>query len=180
MDTLQAIFSRRTIRRYNGKQLTEQELETLLSAAYAAPAGHARYADLHLLVITDKDFIARWEARFGEVNGIKNAHPFYGAPTVVLVSSVMSEPPMDNVKYSDAAGIVQNMALTAVELGIGACHIWGAVRALNATPALKAELPIPEGRVPCCAIALGHTDEVYALRTVDKTRIATDFFKGEK
>jgi len=179
MNVLDAIHSRRTIRRYNGEPVTSEELAVLLDAAYAAPAGHARYADLHLTVITDKDFIARWERCFGERNGNPSAHPFYGAPTLVLVSSVMNPAPMDNVKYSDAAGIVENMALAAVELGVGACHIWGAVRALNATPELRAELPIPEGRVPCCAIALGHTDEVYGLREVRRDRIATDFFKGE-
>ena len=180
MNILEGILSRRSIRRYNGEPITQHELERVLDAAYAAPAGHARYGDLHLLVITDKDFLARWEACFGACNGNSAAHPFYGAPTVVLVSSVMNPSPMDNVKYSDAAGIVENMALAAVELGIGACHIWGAVRVLNATPELKAELPIPEGRVPCCAIALGHTDEVYALREVDRARITTDYFKGEK
>ena len=179
MNALEAIFSRRTIRRYNGEQITDKELDTLLSAAYAAPAGHARYEELHLLVITNKEFIARWEARFGECNGIENAHPFYGAPTVVLVSSVMNPAPMDNVKYSDAAGIVENMALAATEIGVGACHIWGAVRALNASPDLLAELNLPQGRVPCCAIALGHTDEVYTRREIKKNRIATDFFKGE-
>jgi len=176
MNTFDTLFSRRSIRKYNGEKLSEEELALILKAAYASPIGRARFDTLTLTVITDADFIARWEKRFGEHNGNENAHPFFGAPTVVLVSSVVNEAPLDNVNYSNAAIVVQNMAIAATELGIGSCHIWGAVRSLNISPDLLSELDIPEGQKPCCAITLGHTGEKYSLRDIPENKIKT-FYK---
>ncbi len=176
MNTLDALFSRRSIRCFNGEPVTDQQLRMILKAAYAAPVGHARYETLHLTVISNADFLSRLEKATASAWGTPDAHPFYGSPTVILVSSVMEAAPMDNVYYSNAASVVQNMALAATELGVGACHIWGAVRTLNDDAALREELSLPEGMIPCCAIAIGQTEESYALREIPDERIATAFF----
>ncbi|MBQ8515069.1 MAG: nitroreductase family protein [Ruminococcus sp.] len=177
MNTLENLYSRKSIRSYNGENITEAELKEILKAACAAPVGRAKYETLTLTVISNADYLSRWEeatAVFADAPGL---HPFYGAPTVILVSSIVPPAPQDNVSYSNAAIIVQNMALAAVELGIGACHIWGAVRALNESPELIRELNLPDEMVPCCAIALGHMDEKYVLRAVQDDRIRTDYMR---
>lgn len=46
MNALDTIYSRRTIRNFNGKAITEQELSRILKAAYAAPVGRAMYDSL--------------------------------------------------------------------------------------------------------------------------------------
>ena len=112
-----------------------------------------------------------------DLTGTPDLHPFYGAPTVILVSSDISAHPMNNVNYSNAAIIVQNMALAAVELGVGSCHIWGAVRALENEDDFIKELNIPEGKIPCCALALGHFDGEYELREIEDNRILTNYVK---
>lgn len=175
MNTLEAIYSRRTIRNFNGESITKDELDEILKSAYASPIGRAMYDTLSLTVINNKELIEKWENQMAEITGNPNLHPFYGAPTVILVSSCIGEAPMNNVNYSNAAIIVQNMALAAVELGIGACHIWGAVRALNSKSDIIKEFNIPEGMVPCCAIALGHFDGAYDLREIPENRIVTSF-----
>lgn len=177
MNTLEAIYSRRSIRNFNGESITENELNEILKAAYAAPIGRAMYDTLHLTVVSNQDFLNRWEKRMGAAVGNPDLHPFYGAPTVILVSSAMPAAPTNNVNYSNAAIIVQNMALAATELGVGACHIWGAVGVLDGNAELTKELNIPEGMVPCCAIALGHFDEKYELREVADDRIQTNYVK---
>ena len=56
--------------------------------------------------------------------GKPDAHSLYGAPMLILVST--KTPPakmIENVIFSNATIIVQNMALTITELGIDACHI---------------------------------------------------------
>ncbi len=166
MDFFQTLYSRRTIRTYNGKPLTEAQLQEILKAGYAAPIGRRRYDTLHLTVITDVEFLAEWEKQVGMESGKADAHPFYGAPTLILISSVVDEEPYSNVNYSNAASIAQNMALAACEMGVGACHIWGAVRTLNNCPDLLSRLPVPEGMVPVCSVALGQTDETYHLREI--------------
>lgn len=175
MNTLDAIYSRRSIRNFNGEAITENELNEILKAAYAAPVGRAMYDTLNLTVVSNKDLLDRWEKHMAQAVGNPDLHPFYGAPTVILVSSAMPVAPMNNVNYSNAATIVQNMALAATELGVGSCHIWGAVGMLNSNAELMKELSIPEGKVPCCAIALGHFDGKYELREVAENRIATNY-----
>lgn len=176
MSTFENLYSRKSIRTYNGKNVTESELNEILKAAYAAPVGRALYDTLNITVISNRDYLNRWEDYCESASGYR---PFYGAPTVVLVSSAIPSTDLNsvNVNFSNAAIIVQNMAIAATELGVGSCHIWGAIRDLNDNEALLNELNLPEGMVPCCAIILGHTDEKYELREIPENRIKTNFIK---
>lgn len=176
MNTFDNLFSRRSIRTYNGENLTEAELAQILKAAYASPVGRALFDTLNITVITNRNYLDKWEDCCESETGRR---PFYGAPTVILVSSLIPETDLKsvNVNFSNAAIIVQNMATAATELGIGSCHIWGAVRFLNDNEELLKELNLPEGMVPCCAIILGHTDEKYELRDIPENKIKTNFIK---
>ncbi len=176
MNTFENIFSRRSIRTYNGKNITEAELNQILKAAYASPVGRALYDTLNLTVISNRGYLDKWEDYCEKESGHR---PFYGAPTVILVSSLIPSTDLKsvNVNFSNAAILIQNMAIAATELGIGSCHIWGAVRFLNDNEDLLKELHLPEGMVPCCAIILGHTDEKYELRDIPEIKIKTDYIK---
>lgn len=79
--------------------------------------------------------------------------------------------------YSNAAILVQNMALAATDLGVGACHPCGVVGVLSGNDELIKELDLPEGMQPCCVIVLGHIDEKYTLREVADGRIKTSYLK---
>lgn len=177
MNTMETIYSRKSVRSYTGEPITEAELKEILKAAYAAPVGRAQYQTLHLTVISSREFLDKWEHHMGTVTGNPGMHPFYGAPTVILVSSNVAPAPACNINYSNAAIVVQNMALAAAELGVGACHIWGAIMALGGNAELIKELNLPDGMVPCCALALGKTNETYTVREIPENRIATDYLK---
>ena len=173
MNTMDTICKRKSVRTYTGEQITEEQLNTILKAANAAPVGMGRYEDVHLTVIKSADLLAKIDAAGTAMLGKPDAHALYGAPLLIVVSSKM--PPvkmMENVVYSNAAIIVQNMALAATELGVGACHIWGATTALANSPDLCRELALPEGFTPCCAVALGKTEYVYEQREIPMDRIA--------
>lgn len=176
MNTFDNLFSRRSIRSYNGKSITEDELNKILKAAYAAPVGRALFDTLNLTVISNRGYLDRWEDFCESESGHR---PFYGAPTVILVSSLIPSTDLKsvNVNFSNAAILVQNMAIAATELGIGSCHIWGAVRFLNDNEELLKELSLPEGMTPCCAITLGHTDKKYTLRDIPENKIRTNIIK---
>lgn len=173
MNTLDTIFSRRSIRNFNGKAISEQELSQILKSAYAAPVGRGMYDSLSMTVVTNKALLLKWEQYMANVVGKPDLHPFYGAPTVLLISSAGE----GNVNYSNAATLVQNMALTATDLGIGACHIWGAVGVLNGNVKLVKALKVPDGMTPCCAIALGYFDGEYEMRDIPENRIKTEYVK---
>lgn len=175
MKIADTLNKRKSVRSYTGEQITKEELDAILTAAYAAPVGRRAYDTVMLTVINNPDLLARIDRSIAEYFGDPNLHPLYGAPTLILVSSTILEPPLDNSSYSNAAIVAHNMALEAAELGVGVCHIWGAPIGINRTPELLAELNLPEGFVPCCSVTLGKTQETYELREIPANRIRTDY-----
>ena len=175
MDTINAIC-RKSVRRYNSSPITDGELRQLLRAAQAAPIGLGAYDSVILTVVTNRAFMERVNTATVAMNGRKGTIPLHNAPMLIVVSTKLAGDAKNNVAYSGCACIVQNIALAAVELGIGVCHIWGAIRGLNTDPALVAELNLPEGFSPVCAVTLGHTDEIYKLREIPAGRIQTNYF----
>ncbi len=173
MNTMETIFSRKSIRSYTGEKITEDELQTILKAAYAAPVGRAEYDSLTMTVISNPELLKKIDAAGAKFFNKPDFNPLYNTPMLIVVSSKLSGTPMDNIAYSNAATIVQNMALTAAELGVGACHIWGAIMAIANVPKIIKELNLLDGYSPCCAIALGKTDEKYETREIDMGRIKT-------
>lgn len=173
MNTMQAIKSRKSVRQFNGKLPTESQQRQIIEAANAAPVGLGRYGDMHLTLVTSHKLLERINAAGAKMFGRPDANVLYGAPVLVIVSTKNSSiEQMANVAYSNAAGIVENMALAAVELGVGACHIWGATAAVSSDKDLCSDLGIPDGFVPCCALAIGMSDVPYDEREVPEDRIS--------
>ncbi|MBQ2947829.1 MAG: nitroreductase family protein, partial [Clostridia bacterium] len=114
---MKEIFSRRSVRSYTGEMPTQEELDLILKAIYAAPVGMGRYDSLHVTVVKDADYLARLEAAAGAQLGRENYHPLYGAPVLLIFSSVFPGIPTDNSSYSNCAILSQNAALAAVSLG---------------------------------------------------------------
>lgn len=177
LDTFEALISRRSIRSYTNDVITEENLERILAAAEAAPVAMGLYGDLHLTVITDARLLEKIDRAAAEMMGDRAPQPLYGAPMLIVVSVRRPEPGRENPVYSSAAIVVENMALEAVALGVGACHIWGPIRALNASPDLVAALDLPEDFVPSCGIILGQTEEEYQPREIPEDRISINYIR---
>lgn len=175
MNALETIFSRKSIRSFTGS-VTKEELDTILKAANASPVGRAMYENVHLTVITNNTLLDTINHNAIAFFNNPAVNPLYDAPMYILVSAKLSGP-ADNVGFSNCATIAENMVLAAVELGLGACHIWGATMALSQSEELVKQLQLPEGFTPCCGIILGKTDEVYSQREIPCNRIAVDFIE---
>lgn len=174
MNTFDTLFSRKSVRSYTGEQITTEELEAILKSANAAPIGMGKYEDMHLTVIQNPEMLKKIDVATAEMFGDPNRRPLYNAPTLILVSSRTSDPEhksLGNIPFSNAAIVVHNMVLAAVELGIGACYIWGAVAAVSKKQDIIEALNLPENFVPCCAVSLGKTDETYSVRDIPLNRI---------
>lgn len=89
-----------------------------------------------------------------------------------LISFKKPEPIMENTVFSNAAIVAHNMLLTATELGVGSCYIWGAIAALSGSAELLKDLKLPENFIPYCAIGLAKTDCTYEMRDIPENRIA--------
>lgn len=172
MNTMETICSRKSVRTYTGESITADELAAILKAANASPVGMGQYDSLHLTIITNKELLGKIEKTTAAMFGKPDMHPLYNAPMLILVSSKEPAPMLANVAYSNAAIMVHNMALAATELGVGSCYIWGAIAGISRSPELLAELKLPDGFIPCCALCLGKTSEKYELREVPADRIS--------
>ena len=173
METLNAICSRKSVRSYTGEGISAEALNKILLAANAAPIAMGKFDEVHLTTITNTEALDKIDAAAAALMGDPSRHALYGAPLLIMVSAkVPDDIKAANMAYSNAAIMVENMALEAVELGIGTCHIWGAIMAVRNDSQLTAELGIPQGFTPCCAVALGITEETYAVREVPANKIS--------
>ncbi|NMF25648.1 hypothetical protein HF885_04215 [Olsenella umbonata] len=125
MELREALNRRRSIRSYTGELADPDQLEAIFAAAYEAPVGMGRYEGIHLTVVTRPGLLAAIDAAAARMFGNPDAHPLYGAPMLVVVSSDAE----GNVASANAAAVIQNMSLAAVDQGVGSCYIYGATRA---------------------------------------------------
>lgn len=158
METRKTFAKRHSTRSFQPGQIPENALEAVLDAAGAAPVGMKKYETLRLTVVQNKELIAKISAAAAAIRGVPGQDIFYGAPTVILVSSKPTEVP--GLDYSNAACLVENMLLAATDLELGNVYVFGGLAAgLRAEKALLAELGIPEGFFPLDAVALGYPTE---------------------
>lgn len=170
MDLTTILNSRKSIRSFTGELIPEDALAKILSAANAAPIGLGKYESVHLTVVKSKELLSKIEENASNIFNVHDRSFLYNAPELVIVSTTSS----DNVGYSNAAIVAHNMALQAVDCGVGACHIWGCIAALSKNSELIKELQIPDGFAPVCSIALGVSEEAYSPREIPENRIAVN------
>lgn len=116
-ETIKTILSRRSVRSYQPKQITDDELDIILKAGTYAPSAMNQQSS-HFTVIQNRGLIEELAALGKEVRG-QDSNPFYDAPTVVLVFAKR-----DNIApVQDASLAIQNMFLAAASLNIGSCWI---------------------------------------------------------
>ncbi|MDO5136745.1 MAG: nitroreductase family protein, partial [Eubacteriales bacterium] len=82
-ETLQDLKTRRSCRKYQAAQITDEELEQILEAGTFAPTGMGRQSPV-IVAVQDRetrDLLSKLNA---QVMGA-DTNPFYGAPTVLVV-----------------------------------------------------------------------------------------------
>jgi nitroreductase len=171
METLKTLFTRQSVRSYLSNQISKEELDTLLKAALAAPTGRGKFGDIHLTVVQNEELLGKITAYVAKVAGDPAMKPFYGAPTVIIVSCI----PNGNIHYANAACMVENMAIAATDLGLGSVYLWGFLTAVNQNPDLVRELRLPEGFVPTSALAVGHPFSPLPERAIPADKVGINF-----
>lgn len=158
MELMKAIAMRKSTRSYKSEQISDESLNTILNAGCAAPVGMGAYKSVHLTVIQNSDLLDRITKVTREVFGNPNMNPFYGAPTLVIVSGKTNEK-APAIEVANAACIVENMSLAATDLGLGSVYLLGFLMAISNDKDLLKELNLPEGFVPAAALAIGYPTE---------------------
>ena len=160
MDVKKAIESRRSIRKYEKKEIPEAVMEDLLDAARKAPSSDNKQG-WKIIVVTDEEMRSRLVPVSGNQGFVRDCSAY-------LVG--VSEP---KVGYSpvDITIALDHLSLRAVELGLGTCWI-GDFDPMR----IKEILGVPvDHDVPVC-MTVGYPSTVPAAR---KRKDASELFRRD-
>jgi nitroreductase len=155
MDVKDAINKRRSIRKWQNKEIPEEAIKELLEAARRAPS--AKNVQSH------KYFIARGKIKSELVEGGAFKRPFVGeAPLIIVCCADPSEYPEsvevdespEHYAYIDLSIAASFLTLRATELGLGTVFIAWIYR-----EKIREILGIPEKYIIPFVIPIGYPDE---------------------
>jgi len=163
MDIIEAILTRRSIRKFTGEPVSRQDLETVLRAGCHAPSAH-NFQPWEFIIIKDRDKFEK----------IAKIHPYAKmlpqADVCIIVCGDSKRQPKLGYLIEDCSASIQNILLAAHGIGLGAvwCGLYPEEERVNA---IKEMCLLPEHIIPVGMVVMGHKGE-------DKK--TEDRFKTEK
>lgn len=151
MNAIDAVLSRRSIRRFTTQPLTADELRTLLEAAMAAPsAGNEQ--PWQFIVLTER----------AALEAIHRIHPYSDmlleAPAAIVVCGDMRLDKHGGYWVQDCSAATQNVLIAANALELGA--VWlGVYPREDRVRDFQQALTLPEQVIPMSLVAIGHPAE---------------------
>ena len=127
-DVIQALLTRRSIRKYSPEMPKKEDLEQIIQAGLYAASGKGGQSSV-IVAVTDRalrDQLMEWNRKIG--GWAEGFDPFYGAPAVLLVLAKKDTP----FTVADGSLTMGNMMLAAHALGLGSCWINRAREAFDA------------------------------------------------
>lgn len=149
MKTIEAILTRKSVRKYSDKPIEEATLQTILKAGQAGPSARNR-RDWHFLVVQDPATLKK----MAESHGLNVSMPLMRAKMAIVVLGDKSVSAGDFWQV-DCSIAAQNMILAAHELGIGSCWI-GTFPAEERIKVHREIFHLPENIVPHSIITFGY------------------------
>ncbi|MEN6342686.1 MAG: nitroreductase family protein [Methanospirillum sp.] len=151
METLDAIMTRRSVRRFSKEPVDDATVDTLLRAAMQAPSA-ANEQPWAFVVIDDR----------AALDAIPSFSPYAawaaGAPLGILVCADTRSLPFPGFWIQDCSAAIQNLLLAAHALGLGA--VWtGAYPLDDRVAGFGRHCRLPSGVVPVGFVVLGHPAE---------------------
>jgi len=151
MNTLDAIRTRQSIRKFQSAEVPREKIDHLLKAASCAPsAGNSQ--PWHFVVMTDKGVLAK----AAKINPF--ADMASGAPLAILVCADMKLERFPGNWMLDCSNAAMNILLAAHDMGLGA--VWTGVYPNEETMrAFRQLIGAPEDIAPHSFLILGTPDE---------------------
>jgi nitroreductase len=151
METLKAILTRRSIRKYSGKNIPEEYYEILLKAAMHAPTARNKQP-WHFVIISDRKILHK----LSEAN--TSWRMLDEAAIAIVACGDRNLEDADSYIIQDCAAATQNMLLAAHELGLGTVWLGVHPREERLMPLIEL-LQIPDHILPVSMISIGQPDE---------------------
>jgi nitroreductase len=156
---LQPILARRSIRAYQQKDVTDDQIQAMLDAAMAAPSAAAK-DPWEFIVVRDAEMRGRI------ADGLPNGKMLAKAPVGIIVCGDLHRAHDGQLSYmlQDCSAAIENLLLAAHMLGLGACWLGVHPREERITH-IQSLLAIPGGTIPVAGIAIGWPAEQHSPRT---------------
>ena len=156
------LFARRSIRKYTGEPVTDEQVDLLLKAAMAAPSA-SNLKPWHFVAVTRRAVLSQ----------LAEIHP-HGKmlAEAALAICVCGDPAINERMWDqDAAAATENILLAVVGLGLGAVWLGVYPREERMQP-IRGVLGIPDDIVPFSVVSIGHPAEARPARTqYDESRV---------
>ncbi len=151
MDVLEAIYTRRSIRKFSGEPVSDQDLEAVFRAGFHAPSAH-NGQPWEFVIIKDKN-------KFDE---IAKVHPYAKmlpqAEVCIIVCGDKNKQTMTGLLIEDCSAAIENILLAAHGLGLGA--VWcGLYPITQLTKKIKKVCSLPNNIIPVGMVVLGQKGE---------------------
>ncbi|MBP5295095.1 MAG: nitroreductase family protein [Lachnospiraceae bacterium] len=151
MNTEEAIFTRRSIRKYEDRPVEDEKIEKLLRAAMAAPSA-MNQQPWEFYVVKDKEKIRE----LGDAT--PHSRCVSGAPLAIVVCQKTGSKPAPAFADVDCAIATENMLIMATELGLGTVWI-GTCPVAERVEKVGEILNIAEGLKAFALIGVGYPAE---------------------
>jgi nitroreductase len=167
IEVLNAIYSRRAVRRYTVEPVGREALEALVNLAIQAPST-MNVQPWAFAIVTGserlRNYSDRAKAHLRDLIDGPFPHPvrglgdeidiFHGASALVVICATSH----DSQAAEDCCLAAQNLMLAAFANGFGTCPI-GLARPWLSAAAIKREIRIPQAWQPVFPVVLGFPDE---------------------
>ncbi|MEA3290607.1 MAG: nitroreductase family protein [Campylobacterota bacterium] len=158
MNTIETILSRRSIRNFNDKNISKEDINTILSCAMNAPTARNQQG-FRFVVVDDKKIFDNISQTLEHGKMCKSANK------AVLVCYEIKDETSELYWVQDASAATQNILLSAAYLGIGS--VWVAIHPRESKiNFIKEQFDLPENIKPLSLIALGYKDDF--LKKLDR------------
>ena len=151
MDAMEAILSRRSIRKYTAEAVPDNIIQELLQAALSVPSA-SNQQPWQFVIIDDRNAL----------NLIPSYHPYSGmvkeASAVILVCGDLKLETSKGFWVQDCSAATQNLLLAAHAKGLGA--VWlGVYPREDRVTGLKKLLNLPDHVLPLALVPIGFPAE---------------------
>lgn len=151
MDTLDALLTRRSVRRFTPQPVAQDQLDTILRAAMHAPSA-CNQQPWHFITVTARE----------RLDAIASVHPYAQmltqAPLAVIVCADLTLETCPGNWVIDCSAAMQNLLLAAHALGLGG--VWVGIHPVEQRVSdIRQVMNLPSFVMPLSLAAMGHPAE---------------------
>ena len=154
MEIMEAIFDRRSIRKYDTRPVEENKINEMLKVAMYAPSAR-NTQPWQFIAITKREVL----------DELRRVHPYAAmlaqAPLAILVCGDKTHEPHEGYLNTNCSAATQNILLAAYGLGLGS--VWlGVYPREERVQSIAGVFNLPEHIIPISLIAIGYPAETIA------------------